>query len=79
MKIIKTQKVTLTAPVTFEVEIPDSKRQNFRLLYKKLTGEEKVYRINEIVFMDNRILKSVVDGVGYRSFRTDRVISLLPL
>ena len=79
MKIIKTQKVTLTAPVTFEVEIPDGNKQSFKLLYKKLTGEEKVYRVNEIVFMDNKILKSVVDGVGYRSFRTDRVISLLPL
>jgi len=77
MKIIRTQKVTLTAPVQFEVEIPDSQKQEFKLLYKRLDGQEKIYDINEIIYMDSNILKANTPN-GYRSFRTNRIISMIP-
>lgn len=50
----------------------------YSLLYTKLNGATDTYKINNIVFMDRHILKAVVEGKGYRSFRTDRVISLIP-
>ena len=50
----------------------------YSLLYTKLNGATDTYKINNIVYMDNNILKAVVEGKGYRSFRTDRVISLIP-
>lgn len=72
-------KYKLKYPIT-ELEIPDEEiNPQYNLLYQKLSGEENTYKLNNIIFMDRKILKAVVNGKGYRSFRTDRVISLLPI
>jgi len=71
-------KYTINVPV--EVDVPETffKKPQYSLLYTKLNGATDTYKINSISFMDHQILKAVVDGKGYRSFRTDRIISLIP-
>ena len=74
-------KYILKTPITItEIDVPEEQVQpKYNLLYRKLSGEENTYKLNNIVFMDRQILKAVVAGKGYRSFRTDRVISMLPI
>jgi hypothetical protein len=50
----------------------------YTLLYKRLDGVVNTYQVNSIAYMDRRVLKAVVQDKGWRSFRTDRIYSLVP-
>lgn len=52
---------------------------NYTLLYKRLDGVINTYKINSISFMNSQVLKAIVADKGWRSFRTNRVISLVPI
>lgn len=70
-------KYTVNIPVEFD--IPESSAPTYQLLYVKLNGVTDTYPIKSITYMDNSLLKAVVVGKGYRSFKTDRIVSLVPI
>lgn len=78
----KVKSLLLTSVDGFDIEgIPQELIVNspkYNLLYTKLNGVTDTYKINSISYMNNCILKAVVDGKGYRSFKTDRIISMVP-
>lgn len=51
----------------------------YTLLYKRLDGVVNTYEVNSVSYMDKNVLKAVVKDKGFRSFRTNRVISMLPI
>lgn len=71
-------KYTVNIPVEFEV--PETTNAPvYNLLYTKLNGSTNTYPIKSITYMDHALLKAVVIGKGYRSFKTDRIVSLIPV
>lgn len=84
MKISTVQKVTLSCPQGIEIEIPDDYEINnvqntpkYTLLYKRLDGNINTYLVNSISYMDRDVLKAVINGKGWRSFKTNRIISMV--
>lgn len=59
--------------------IDETAGAKYTLRYKKLNGDINTYNISEIVSMDAKLLKAIVNKKGYRSFRNDHVISLEPV
>lgn len=51
----------------------------YTLVYRKLNGVTRDYKIKEITSMSNTHLKANVAGRGYRTFILNRVRSLTPL